>query len=841
VLSWGLKVRLEGLLLTLVFLWEAASQTPAWLTLTLAGFACLALLVWLASGIAGGSGTLTKLADQFGWGFGIFVVGCLLLVCSQTLGSGGLGVLGLAAVLIALFGSRASNLASTGQARLQAGLAVLLISLAALRLMILLPAEWYAAPLTRLASVTARLFGIGQVSCLAEAIVLDGTEIHASHLVNSWLLVPVLYGFLCGVQPVRVRLAKLILSFLIGFLLNSLCVLALTRLAQPDLLFSPSLDILSVLAGYGLALVFWPPRQPEKAEERDETLPSAALVPLLVAGSLAFLPAGRKPQELTFAIDESHGRWETTLAEFDRTSYGRDTVYNYRLLRDWLTAQFPVQLVTGQLVDVKADVIIVKTPTTYFSQEEKDFLKSFVRAGGTLLVVGDHTNLFGTSAIINDLLGWAGLRLNFDAVLSSVSAHHNLEPKWWNPVASDPGISRIEIQTGASIASTNPLVDMLLVADSVYAERADYSNERFFGELSPSSDDRKGPVCLCARRHYGRGSVILFSDSTIWSNFSFYAVSNERLFSSLIREHGHKQHWLGSLLTFLCLWLLALLIWQRSRRAVGRPMRTGQVVLWTLSLLSVLCVIWRAAAVWLAGAPWPAGSGGLTRAAFDARSSGIELRADVRKGTGRDLSDYSTFYAWLSRAGLHPLYLQEHCYDDPAIPALIINPKHPLDIARLKQVSSFLKAGGRMLFLFDPDLQDPEIAGRFLAEFGIKVRPGRAEGSLHDAAGPDLHPHLLSLPFDLLAATAAAKGRERMSLGELRYSLSGLTPLLVDSAGLVVAGQKSIGKGRLTVFARSSLFSEHFFGDVWGGKEPSPAKLQAYRFAYELAAHALSK
>ena len=72
----------------------------------------------------------------------------------------------------------------------------------------------------------------------------------------------------------------------------------------------------------------------------------------------------------------------------------------------------------------------------------------------------------------------------------------------------------------------------------------------------------------------------------------------------------------------------------------------------------------------------------------------------------------------------------------------------------------------------------------------------------------------------------------------MAYGLTGLTPLLVGSSGVVIAGEKQIGRGRLTVFSRAAVLSEFFFGDVWGGKEPSDEKLELYRFAHDLVQHA---
>ena len=84
----------------------------------------------------------------------------------------------------------------------------------------------------------------------------------------------------------------------------------------------------------------------------------------------------------------------------------------------------------------------------------------------------------------------------------------------------------------------------------------------------------------------------------------------------------------------------------------------------------------------------------------------------------------------------------------------------------------------------------------------------------------------------------AAKGDPRLGIGDLRYALTGLTPLMVDHYSNVVAGEKQIGRGRLTVFMKSSILSEYFLGDIWGGKEPSQEKRRAYQFVYDIVAYA---
>ena len=414
----------------------------------------------------------------------------------------------------------------------------------------------------------------------------------------------------------------------------------------------------------------------------------------------------------------------------------------------------------------------------------------------------------------------------------------------WKP---NGGIASRSIHPSAALNSrqvlpyqhTRRLVRSLIVADNVLSERADYSNDRFFGELVPSPDDRRGPLCLCAERPYGRGRVILFGDSTIWSNFSFYAVSNERLFASLIQQRGTVVGMFLVVLSYVCTWgTLTFTLKRAAPLYFQLPVR--EAVYWGISLVAVLFVTARACnsvqyrhALALPG-------DGLKRMALDMTNSHVELRADVRRGTDTDLHDYSTFYAWLSRSGWSPYCVDGHRYEDSRIPAMIVNPIAPIPHGTTERIRDYLHEGGKLLFLYDTDLVRPDVVKSFLARFDVRIEPVRTAAEYFDANGPDLQSTPLSLPFDILSGNYAARGARRTVGGGVSYSVVGVTPLLVDSSGVVIAGEKRVGKGKITVFSRSILFSEFIFGDVWGGKEPSNEKLEIYRFAHDLVAHACS-
>jgi hypothetical protein len=388
----------------------------------------------------------------------------------------------------------------------------------------------------------------------------------------------------------------------------------------------------------------------------------------------------------------------------------------------------------------------------------------------------------------------------------------------------------VQFQTSCSIAG-NPLRHQpLIVAENAVGEDADYSDERFFGGLSPTLDDRRGPLCLAAKARVGKGSVVLFGDSTIWSNFSVFAASNEQLLLAMLWNCRHSSG-AGTVAAAFALGLLGLLCTAAGRRSMAHP--AGLLSLATVSAVTLL--LFRVSML-AAGPPVPPPSMGTARRiVLDGAHSSAWFRADTRTGDASELRDYSTFYAWLSRAGVHPVSAWLPPYATPTLPVLVINPVRGFSAPELDEIEDYLRQGGRMLFLFDPALPGLNASADFLARFGVGVKASRSPASLHDAEGPQTTESVLSLPFTLLMQGHSAPGDERMSLGQPAYCLVGLNALLTDDDGLVVAGEKRVGTGRLVVFAKSTMMSEFFLGDVWGGKDPSPEKRKAYDLVYDLA------
>lgn len=519
---------------------------------------------------------------------------------------------------------------------------------------------------------------------------------------------------------------------------------------------------------------------------------------------------------LRVAFDEGHGQWETVRAVFRREAYGRDTTYNYGLLFQWLGSKHHVSVIDADWSNIAADVLVVKMPTKFFAEAEKQAIGRFVRAGGLLIVIGDHTNLYGTAFVINDLVGPYGLEIEADATVPLDGEHYDLRPAWWQRTRYLRGIEEIQFQTAATILAHSPFVLPVLVGDRVVGEDADYSNDRFFGDLHPGLEDRQSPLVVAAERRVGAGRVLLFGDSTIFSSFSVMTPGNADVFQNFI-EQGTVQRSVWRVIITVGLIALALIAARDSRLVFG--------------LSAVVLVVAVGGFAGRASASLDTYSA--ARLDVDGAHSRLELRADTRNAHGPAFDDYSTFFAWIGRTGAFP-HVSRNAYDDPQTATLILNPLQVFTLNELDRIERYVKRGGRLLVMDDGRFASRTTAGPLLARFGIDLRPTIGAGRLFDAGPPALSPNLLGVPFDLLGFGPRQLGNERASGTQVKVVPVGATPLLVDADGGVVAAEKAVGRGAVVVFLDSSVFSDFVMGDVWGGDDPSPEQQRLYQLEFDL-------
>ncbi len=324
-------------------------------------------------------------------------------------------------------------------------------------------------------------------------------------------------------------------------------------------------------------------RAPENAAVPTAANPPRLLWWLAAPGALALgvlffrEPAGTPKREKKIVFANWHAQWSPCDRPYDREWYGPDSGYNYACMKRMLEGFAPVALTSGPLTAPDLDgasTLVVYVPDRRFSENELKLVQDFVRDGGGLLVIGDHTNVFGSTSHINELCAPFGFQMRDDVLFDlDEDFHQMLQPP---PLASSlwQGMNLFKLRGPASIRPTSSGVRSVYEAGHSKSVRAIYSVNNFFPPPHDHPRMRSGDFCVAATARYGQGRVVAWADSTVFSNFEvFYPGKYEFLLNSAhwLNHRDSSLHVLGrslAVVLLVALPLLGLARWPRPRVAL---------------------------------------------------------------------------------------------------------------------------------------------------------------------------------------------------------------------------------------------------------------------------------
>jgi len=261
------------------------------------------------------------------------------------------------------------------------------------------------------------------------------------------------------------------------------------------------------------------------------------------------------------AFDESHGAWESITTEFEPDSYGRHYYYNYKRLADYagmLGNQVTVFSDENDSLE-KIDLFILKMPTKPLSEEFIDKTIKWVKSGGVLWVIGDHTDLYDTTQHLTPTLARLGLAIGKNAVFNREGRPNKVTTSY-----SEQPLGRIlsnnvtfEYQTGASIIKFPWYSQILGDYGLGFVESGDYSRPNRFGYFEPKLNKPYYRPVSQLMIPSGKGAIVLLADSTPWSNFSIFKTPYRQWFRQLIS--ASEKHCILNLLPYI--WLLLFIVY----------------------------------------------------------------------------------------------------------------------------------------------------------------------------------------------------------------------------------------------------------------------------------------
>jgi hypothetical protein len=330
-------------------------------------------------------------------------------------------------------------------------------------------------------------------------------------------------------------------------------------------------------------------------------------------------------------------------------------------------------------------LVCVVNPDKAPTDEQMRKIEEYVKSGGTLLVLGDHTNIGGILKPLNAWLGFTAIRFNDDSAISSEehsewggALQTACRRPFWGRTNRD-----FHVSVGASLACRYPAVPMVQGTFG-FSDKSGGTQDGvgLLGNMQLDPGERTGSVCLAAAQNVGRGKVVVFGDTSGLQD------------GSLGLNHG----WVDLLL---------------SNSALARPVFPGWLEL--LGLFGVLAVALagnrQRNVLWVAWLGIGAVSAGLF--ALDREASPDSYRGAA--GTFVDCSHLPAYPGlkmdWrhytaaetISRSGTLPLNAGSLDWIEKADRWLIVAPCKPYTDSEAERIKAWVANGGLLLVAYGPE------------------------------------------------------------------------------------------------------------------------------------------
>jgi len=311
-----------------------------------------------------------------------------------------------------------------------------------------------------------------------------------------------------------------------------------------------------------------PSGQPAAARRRQ------VLAAVLVAAGTGLLtvavlwnPLGTR-QEGRVIVEEFHPRgpdyvWERIDKPFDTEWYGHLSGYNYYCIYDYCSRFYRTSQLNKWITDEdlkECDVLVLKVPTRQYLQAEIDAIHKFVRGGGGLLLIGEHTNFDANRSAIADSGTSdpvAAVTLGSSTCLNSISREFGFifrddclfgvdsvfDQHWTPPVVPHPAVQHMPPMDFAGSCSIAPGCSSgrsVISATGLKSLPADYHVKNYFPQPDDRADMRYGAFVQLWATRYGEGRVLAFTDSTIFSNFVTFTPGKPELMLGMIEWLNHR-------------------------------------------------------------------------------------------------------------------------------------------------------------------------------------------------------------------------------------------------------------------------------------------------------------
>lgn len=173
----------------------------------------------------------------------------------------------------------------------------------------------------------------------------------------------------------------------------------------------------------------------------------------------------------------------------------------------------------------KYDILLLIMPSHAYTRQEINNIKKFVKNGGGLMVIGDHTNVDDVMASLNPVLEGFNIGLKFDIVRVDKGIKANIKAAHCPMFQGINPIREVAIGNGASLIVSLPAMPILKVGYGAFSDIGDVKtgpDQAYLGNGILDKGEAVGDHILAACSKYGKGRLIVFGDSSYFQNLALY-------------------------------------------------------------------------------------------------------------------------------------------------------------------------------------------------------------------------------------------------------------------------------------------------------------------------------
>ena len=214
--------------------------------------------------------------------------------------------------------------------------------------------------------------------------------------------------------------------------------------------------------------------------------------------SIYWDPIG-EPGKGRIIVDEFHSQWEPTDTPFDVDAYQHNSSYTYSVLYNYLSHFYDISRQTTPIDDqalAQCDVLVLKVPTKRMAGSEVAAIKKFVGAGGGVMMIGEHTDVFGTGTYLNDVAQLFGFRYRYDCLFDIDEV---FQQKYRPDIVAHPIVQNNPRSGFCRLLFDQPQPQQffdrgVIVCPATGSLPADYHASNFYPQVEDHAEERPRPI-----------------------------------------------------------------------------------------------------------------------------------------------------------------------------------------------------------------------------------------------------------------------------------------------------------------------------------------------------------